>query len=249
MKIYFTLALFTVLFLSCKEEVNSPANEVQLESIVSEFLGRDASILFEYDTLDRLARVEDHFERERIEYAYTINTLEKIFTYDSLGQLISLDSVTYHQNGQIEKLYRYFTDDNGHLKEIIIYEYVYNTDGRIERLISINPSSGATMAYKTYAWLNGNISHINEYSGNDHLFIEYSFEYDHQLNYRWHNPYYYFDPQYTTDNNVVKATLKDHTGLYNGICNPCLLSYLYNTSGYPTWFKYEGGTEKFINYR
>lgn len=250
MKIYFILVLMAVLFLGCMEEVNSPAlNEPLLASIISDVPAHDDNLIFEYDTSNRLVRVEDHDKDQLIEYYYSNTTPTKILAFDTLGVLISMDSITSFQNNKIDKVYRYFTDDNGLLKGIAINEYLYNTEDQVERINFMSYSSGAINYYKTFAWLNGNITAINEYSASDHLFIENKFEYDLQKNYKRHSPYFYFDPLYTTNNNVVKFTFKDHTGLYDGICNPCLLNYQYNEQGYPIWFQYGDGPGHSINYK
>jgi len=234
MKIYFTLVLIAVLFSNCKEdEFVPPLFGVKLVSIAAEYQGKDGTIYFDYDTAGLLTQVEERFDGDRLEYIYAVNRLQKILTYDLQGEIKNMDSVAYSANEQVEKLYRFYKDENDQLTKLYTYEYLYNNRGEISRLNYYYGPPGEITQYITFDWENGNITRAKEFNKNDHLLFETVLNYDHKRNFKRNNPYFLFDPLNTTENNEVKTEVTDHTGLYDSACHPCTLVYEYNSSGYP----------------
>ncbi|MEY4903451.1 MAG: hypothetical protein RLZZ292_1266 [Bacteroidota bacterium] len=96
-----------------------------------------------------------------------------------------------------------------------------------------------------YEWKNGNV--INEkYSTNNVLHFEVNREYDDKHNFR---PIDYDGTRLVhSRNNILKATYKNHSGVYELWTNPGIDSYQYNKDGLPTIQKKKGGSIETFEY-
>ena len=249
---------FTIFGLSCLiacEDEATPINFLegfhQISSI--EHFSSDKSEgveIFNYkDSL--LNQVDD--QRSYAKYKEFIydneDRLQEILTYQTDDNtLLSRDSIAYHKNQRIEKIYKFNINVSTEVELSSIEELFYDRNGYLSEKVTGYDFDIEYKSVERYRWKNNNIVQVDHLDGKLNLRYEYFYEYDHKFNYQLNNPHFIIYTYTWSKNNVIKFSAKDYTGLLDLACNPCHTNYFYNSSGLPTDVIYDWGRALKITY-
>ncbi|MCB0521924.1 MAG: hypothetical protein H6577_27285 [Lewinellaceae bacterium] len=233
LSVHVLLSIF--LFASCKKETSIQPNEkpninLRIKSIAYSGWSDNGTKLFSYDNEGRLARTYNEKRKEAFSFLYGDNgKLEKkarITYYSGIEDTASWEIFSYDENGYLVQEINYGKDTT----YSSTHNYKVDGTGRIVEVKTDYPNG--FLRYK-YFWKNGNAVKREDYNGNG-LMHEWLYEYDSKISPFCLTQEYIEAPEYATQNNVIKTTVKDYTGLLDLIANPMIYNHDYNQDGLPT---------------
>lgn len=239
---FVALILFCILFTSCPDDNDEPLYLVEQEEaglycLLDTYQGRSRKIVYEYDTNDRLYRID---YLDTLDHSIGPNTsfldLDEDGRTDRIEKyyedtLFLFSEITYQDNvrgGEKAKGKWEYTDE----REDVDYEYEFDERGRIVKYTRKEFDPGPELEiirYTEYTWENENVVMVAAFP-NYGRWTATIFEYDNKK-----NPYYHFDNAWVisqdyshetrSKNNPTKAT-KDGEFVNT-------ISYTYDHNNYP----------------
>lgn len=244
-KLNFLFCLLVIL--SCKKDqifTPFPTPNILLTAIEYSTDNKSWTEEFVYNTDNQLIQVENNGnENKRYELIYQQNQLVKINVYSlSSSQLILRIELVYNEQEQLIEALNYSIYER---EEVLrIYEYEYNKNGFPIKQSSYMQDNEASMSVEEYTWKNGNVVKTKTYYEGT-LYHEFFYKYDDAFNYFSVQTHKVNQFQIWNQNNIIESSYKDHTGLLDTYCNPCLTNYAYNEIDYPIVIDFNG----LINYQ
>lgn len=201
------------------------------------------SEIFDYDNSGVLSNVQSFYENsENSGYNYTLNYIDnQLQTIDRIKiedqTLFSKDSLSYDDNGRLEKIFLINRQGGDELDVFYTYEFAYDDENRIVSETTI----GDFFIWKdSFHWEGNNIVQKDQF-GEDGLMHSFFYIYDDKINPKRDLPYYFKQPIFQSQNNVIEESAIDFTGILDLYCNPCKHEYKYNLDNVPVEIQYEWG--------
>ncbi len=190
---------------------------------------------YTYSSNGELNMVENFYSLgKRYEITYQNDKWQQYTTYQiEEDRLIFRDSFLYNSDGTIQAIYNFSRNSGDDLPLSWIYEYEYNTEGKVFKKSTYFVTIEAYVSIEKYYWKGDNIERAAYYNADGELYYEYFYEYDDKVNYRKKLAINAADPINWSENNVVKIKWKDYAGNLDLICSPCEATYKYNLDNYP----------------
>lgn len=205
----------------------------------------DIETIFSYDRSNRLIRANWYSNYQRIfTYEYDENSRlkkkvkETVISNDYYK--IRWDSITYNEQGQIDKIYDFYdrdsSDDLDTFTINIIYRHRYDALGQLSQVDRYYYQyDDWEISYRLY-WQDGNIVQMGRYSDLG-VSVSFKYTYDEQPNYFRNHPHYYSYWLSYSKNNVKLSSATDYSGLYDPSCHECEYEYEYDAEGRVTFSK------------
>ncbi len=255
MKILLSILTISLVIFSCTKEDNfQNTRGLKLLSITykdGEQVGNNWSELYSYNNSGILYAIEDT-RGIGINYKLTYtnnNQLQEYTAYiNETNELVSKDSIVYHQNGSIKAIFSFSKNLDDILTTSHINEFEYNNQGRVSQKKTFFALTDNYFSTEKYYWNAANINKVEIYDQKDKLLYEYSLTYDTNNNYKKNIAIYLNDPINWSENNVTKTSFTDYSGLLDLSCYTCITKYNYNLDKYPVSVKYDWGRQLTITY-
>ena len=202
------------------------------------FRGQDFTTVYRYDSVGRVAFIEDAWWNRDLEYQYRGDKLVARLTYER-DSLVFRETFEYDAQGKLTRL-NWTGNGSRHVQT-----FRYNAEGRIEE-VRFEALTYTYARVTRYVWKNGNAVAQYEFDGTGKPQSEWTTEYDSAP-----NPYALSpaDPDVPLSrNNPVRSTLtRDYTGLIDLIANPVVMAYTYTPESLPRQkrYNYSRRTETF----